>query len=102
MLFVWIKKIVLPLGIIVPIPIQYLFFILYVVLFIIEGTIDSKSGRFGCLSRMSLYKLIEVVLLCLILSYFFGEFNGTTKESSETNAILATVVAIAMAIILIF
>ena len=58
MFLVVLKKIILPLGVVLPLNLQYIFFILYLVLFLIEGILDSKSKRMACFSRLGLWKLL--------------------------------------------
>jgi hypothetical protein len=58
MFFAIIKKVILPLGVVLPPNVQYIYFIFYLILFIIEGTLDARSKRIKCISRLTLWKFI--------------------------------------------
>lgn len=77
-----------------------MFFILYIIFYLVEGGMDSKSGRFGCFTRMTLYKIFEILLSTLILSYYFNERSGTTKDDSAIVNVFLGIMIIAFVLVL--
>lgn len=95
MFLIIIKKLLLPLGVVLPVNLQFVYFILYLIIFFIEGTLDSRSKRIKCLSRMTLWKVFELIITILLLSFYFNEKKGTTISNANLiNTILTIVLVI--------
>lgn len=95
MFLIIIKKLLLPLGVVLPVNLQFVYFILYLIIFFIEGTLDSRSKRINCLSRMTLWKVFELIITILLLSFYFNEKKGTTVSNANLiNTILTIVLVI--------
>ncbi len=96
MFLLMIKKVILPLGIVLPTNLQYLYFIFYLILFLIEGTLDSRSGRIACISRLTLWKVFEMIVTTLVLSFYFNEKKGSSLENSNVINIILTISLLVM------
>lgn len=92
----WWRKIGLPVMVIVPINVTYLLVIFLLVFALIESFFDFRSGEFKFLSRITLYKLLELILIILCGAYIGVEMNINGLVSTEVITVFVSIGIIAL------
>ena len=92
----WWRKIGLPVFAIVPINVTYLLIIFLVIFAIIESFFDFRSGDFKFMSRITLYKLLELIVIILAAAYVGVEMNINLLVSTEVIRVFLAIFIVAM------
>lgn len=83
-------KIVLPVLATAPLDYPYLLF-LFSWLFLVGWIIiDIYDGLYSSLSRMTVYKVVEILALTMLLVYYLVETNANLLTSSKTASIVTS------------
>ena len=93
----WWRKIGLPVMVIVPINVTYLLIIFLLIFAIIESFFDFKTKKFKLLSRITLYKLLELIVIIMCGIYVIVELNvNLIISSSEVMRVFVSIAIIAI------
>lgn len=90
MYITYAKKIILPVMVVVPITNQYLIFIFAFAILALEFYIDYSNRLYEQLSRLLIYKLLEIVTVLLLLIYYIVEVNSRSYSASMAASIACT------------
>jgi hypothetical protein len=66
----FVKKVILPIMIVVPLKYQFLFFLFAALVLVVEFIIDSYNGLYQKFSRLVFYKLLEGLIVALLIIYY--------------------------------
>ena len=95
------KKIVLPIMIVVPIRVQWLFFLFALVIIAVEFIIDLYNGLYRKFRRLCLYKVSEILVMLLLLVYYIVERTAKSEDSSKAAAIACAFFLVAFQIAMV-
>jgi hypothetical protein len=84
------KKVILPIMVVVPINYQFLLFLFAAVFLVVEVVIDCYNGLYQKMSRLLLYKGVEILITVLLIVYYLVEQSKNSYSSSRAASIACT------------